>query len=1455
LLGPHDSNSHKAPSLTFSSVRPRIVLRGALIFALYLLVFILLDFWAHSVQVFPGIVAWYPPDGLSLAFLLTFGTPFLPGFAIASLISSLFVFHFSVPLSTLIGWAILISLAYGGAVWFLRQYVQIDTQLRKPRDLFWIITAIAAIASILATISVSSMIASGIIPKAQSLWASVQWWIGEMIGVLVVTPTLLIFVMPYLKRFVAGEEFLLNISFPRLSRLILTQTLGIFVVLYIAFYSSWSNNFHPYFLIAIPLIWIAIQHGLPGASLGVSLVNFAIVRIAEWHEFNFVELGQLQLLMLVISLASLFIGIIVSEHKRSLTTSNTAIARQRNKITYELIIISIMAAATWILEYTFDFFETVTDWERRNHIRGLDETLVTISVLGLVGAVFSYRRWKEVEAETRAREKAQVELQGLYGELEARVQERTSDLSRANELLQAEIAERRQADAALKNAEAKYRTLVEQLPAATYIMEYGEITNPIYVSPQIETIFGFTAKEWLADPDLWVNQLYPEDRDKVLAEFDLREKLSQPIDLDYRIVTRQGRVLWIHDQSVLILDETGRRYGHGLIFDITERKKVEESLEQSEKRFRALIENSTEAITLLDSNGGIVYDSPAAPGMLGYGPGEWMDKNIFEFLHPEDIATILPLFQSLSRMPGARSNNILRVKHKNDSWRWIEAVVTNLLEEPAVKAIVANYRDITERRQAEEALIESDQRFRDLFENSPVSIWEEDFSQVKAYLDSLKNEVQTDFGTYLMEHPDMVSTCATLVKILDVNQASLELQGAATKAELLENRSNIFSSKTLVAFQQELITIWNRERRLEIDGIQQTLDGRERDVRIIWAVVPGYEDNYSRVLVSLIDITERKLAEERIQRQLKRLNALRTIDTAISSSFDLDVILDILLEQVLSQLGVDASAVLLVNTQMQTIEYAASRGFHSHALRHTHLKLGEGYASQAVLQRKTIHISSLMESGGKLADALQSAHEEFVDYYGAPLIVKGEVKGVLEIYHHSHLKSSAEWLEFLETLAGQTAIAIDNAQLFENLQRSNAELEQRVARRTAELNQTNLELEHANRTKDEFLATMSHELRTPLNSVLGLAESLLEQRRDPLSDYQQKSLQIIESSGRHLLELINDILDLSKIEAGKFDYYPQPVSVDELCRASLTFVKEQATRKFITITYTEETAVSKIYADPRRLKQILVNLLTNAVKFTLNHGQVDLQVRADAEQGRVQFSVSDNGIGIALEDLKQLFIPFAQVDSSLTREYEGTGLGLALVQKLTDLHGGSVDVESEVGKGSRFTINLPWRNDMEVIELPRKPLIGNSKQAEKSNVPSKALPKRGIVLLADDNMANILTIGDYLESHGYEVIIAQDGLKAIEKAQTTHPDIILLDIQMPVMNGLEAMAHLRANARYADIPIIALTALAMPGDRERCLLAGASEYMSKPVSLKTLKQTIEDLLQNSAGDWQHVISK
>ena len=591
------------------------------------------------------------------------------------------------------------------------------------------------------------------------------------------------------------------------------------------------------------------------------------------------------------------------------------------------------------------------------------------------------------------------------------------------------------------------------------------------------------------------------------------------------------------------------------------------------------------------------------------------------------------------------------------------------------------------------------------------------------------------------------------------------------------------------------------------------------------------------ILVLSHDITARKRADAQIQRQLQRLSGLWMIDQSISSNLDLPATLEIVLQQVRALLGVDAADILLYDSASGQLEYYAGQGFRTPAICQSSVEFMQGLAGQVGLQRKTLHVPDLGTAGAQFVRAELLREEDFVGYLGVPLVVKGLLKGILEIFHRAPLHPDEEWVNFAESLSGQAAIAIDNAQLFEGLQKSKAELEQRVAERTADLQRVNVELEHAHHAKDQFLANMSHELRTPLTGILGMAEALQLSAYGQATERQLKSLKIIETSGRHLLALINDILDISKIEAGKFDLHPEKVYVEEICRASLSFIKEQAQKKSITINFQREPAVETLLADSRRMKQILVNLLNNAVKFMSEHGQVTLAVRGDLENKLAYFSVSDTGIGIAPEDLRLLFVPFTQLDSRINRQYEGTGLGLALAMRLTEMHGGSLTVESEVGRGSCFTVSVPWPPP--TARLVARP-TPESAEPEKSILP--APNSRGNVLLVDDNEINIEALGDYLQFLGYRTSVAHTGLEALIKAEETMPRLILMDIQMPVMDGLEAIRRLRADPRFVATPIIALTALAMPGDREHCLQAGANDYLSKPVSLKEMTRIIADLL-------------
>lgn len=588
-------------------------------------------------------------------------------------------------------------------------------------------------------------------------------------------------------------------------------------------------------------------------------------------------------------------------------------------------------------------------------------------------------------------------------------------------------------------------------------------------------------------------------------------------------------------------------------------------------------------------------------------------------------------------------------------------------------------------------------------------------------------------------------------------------------------------------------------------------------------------------------------------------------------------------------------------------------------------------------------------------------------YLTIPLEMDKSLAGILGFQAEREQRTWSEEDNRLLKMFGEVfASALERKKMEVALRDERAQLSKRVEERTAALSAVNAELARALRTKDEFLASMSHELRTPLSAILSISEMLEEEIYGPLNQEQRKSVMSIMESGHHLLNLINDILDLSKIEAGKVNLEISPVSVEEVCQAALRLIKPQAQKKKLSISLTVDSQVTTIRADERFLKQMLVNLLSNAVKFTGDGGRIGLEVRGNREDEALRFVVWDTGIGIAQEQLGLLFKPFTQLDSSLSRHYGGTGLGLALVARIAEMHGGSVSVESTPGKGSSFSIFLPWKEDESepvrdpapVLAQPARHVLlveDSRSDAEqisrylhemgftsdvhihgtnvvervldvnpdiiildlilpdrdgwevlsqlKSNERTMDIPviiasviddraqglrlgaseyivkpvtrerfrkalhaalKKGstankalviatqgkegtggkmgpLILLAEDNETTILSITDYLVAKGYQVMVARNGREAIERVREAHPEVILMDIQMPGMDGLEATKCIKAEPGLNHIPIIALTALAMAGDRERCLEAGADSYLSKPVSLKGLIQTIEEL--------------
>lgn len=400
------------------------------------------------------------------------------------------------------------------------------------------------------------------------------------------------------------------------------------------------------------------------------------------------------------------------------------------------------------------------------------------------------------------------------------------------------------------------------------------------------------------------------------------------------------------------------------------------------------------------------------------------------------------------------------------------------------------------------------------------------------------------------------------------------------------------------------------------------------------------------------------------------------------------------------------------------------------------------------------------------------------------------------------------------------------------LQSTYVTLEQRITEKTAHLQQVILALERANKMKSEFLANMSHELRTPLNAIIGFAEVLRDKIAGDLNEEQTDFVNDIHSSGCHLLQMINDILDLSKIEAGRMELQPEVFLVPEAIVDVYTILKGLASKKHLELKTAILTDVKSIEADRVKFKQILYNLLSNAIKFTPEKGTIILE--AGIVDDMLQVSVSDTGIGMKSEDQEKVFKEFWQADSSIARKYEGTGLGLALTKRIVEMHGGKIWFESEYGKGSVFSFALPLKaqartkKPKEPAAIPRQIVAPGGKEA------------KTVLVVEDDRMASdILTL--YLTNAGYNVIVAVDGEEAIKKAMEFHPFLITLDIMLPKKDGWDVLSELKNSPDVADIPVIILS---MIDNKELGFSLGAAEYLMKPIDRVRFLDTVNSCMSH-----------
>jgi len=555
--------------------------------------------------------------------------------------------------------------------------------------------------------------------------------------------------------------------------------------------------------------------------------------------------------------------------------------------------------------------------------------------------------------------------------------------------------------------------------------------------------------------------------------------------------------------------------------------------------------------------------------------------------------------------------------------------------------------------------------------------------------------------------------------------------------------------------------------------------------------------------------------EAALQRKVVETRTLYEIGQEITAQVALEPTLHLIVERARELLQAEVSVLALRQEGSDTFATQAYSGTLTEALAGLRFRPGEGLGGRVVVTGMPMMVHDYLQEyrESPFLGAVQEAGIRSV--VAVPLKARGTVIGVLAVTSRTPSKFREEDRQLLSALADQAAIAIENVKLYEQVKRHAEELEAKVEVRTRELQEANRRLEAASRHKSEFLANMSHELRTPLNAIIGFTRLVMRRSKDILPERQYENLEKILISADHLLALINDILDLSKIEAGRMEVQPVSFELEALVDLCLRTVEPMVKSERVRLLKEMEADLPLLSTDQDKLKQILMNLLSNAIKFT-EAGTITVTARRC--DGQVEIAVADTGIGIPGEALELIFEEFRQVDSSTTRKYSGTGLGLSISRHLARLLGGDITVKSTVGVGSTFTVTIPPRYEAAqpamraVVPAPRE--------------EPAAEPEAGKVVLAiDDDPDVIYLLRENLTEAGYHVVGALSGEEGLQKARELRPLAITLDILMPHKDGWEILRELKADPATKEIPILVVSIV---DNKDLGYRLGAFDYLLKP---------------------------
>jgi PAS domain S-box-containing protein len=953
-----------------------------------------------------------------------------------------------------------------------------------------------------------------------------------------------------------------------------------------------------------------------------------------------------------------------------------------------------------------------------------------------------------------------------------------NDIAVAVQGMARDISERKRVEEELRKSRERFELAVEGSNDGWW--DWNMLINDVYFSPRWKSMLGYEEHEFENCFASWETALHPDDHARAMATIaDYVDGRTSHYTLEHRLQHKDGTYRWILARAAILRDANGKPFRmSGSHTDITERKQVENALRQSEEKYRELIENANDIIYTINLSGGFTSMNRAGERMTGYTREEALRMNIADVIQPEDADRVRARIAKNLAGVGAPDFE-LEIFAKGGGSVTMDISSRLIHQDGVVVGIQGIGRDITERKRVDEKLRESEEKYRSLLENIPDVTWTTDEKGNTIFISA---NVESVYGFT----PD---------ELLSEDQQSwLGRIHPDDAGQVLEGYHSLFTEKKPYDVEFRI------QRK---DGVWIWLHDRAR--------MPYEKDGVLYADGVFSDITERKRADA--ERRI-----ISEIMQGIVTTSNLDELLKLTHNSIRKLLSAENCFVTIydLSTSLMNFEFWADK-FDSAP---EPSPLGTGFSGYVFRTGQPMLLDREQTDEFVRRGEVERSGTYSASWLGVPLRTPSGTIGVMVVQNYEDANAYTQRdLEFLSMVGDQIALAIER-------KRGERELEQ--ARDAA--------LQSA-RLKSEFLANMSHEIRTPMNGVIGMAGLLLDTQLDA---EQTEFAETIRASGDALLTIINDILDFSKIEAGKLQFETLDFDLSNAVESTVELLAERAHGKQIELASLIYSDVTRsLRGDPGRLRQVLTNLIGNAIKFT-EHGEVVVRAERDRETDShidIRFTVTDTGIGISEAARENLFQAFTQADGSTTRKYGGTGLGLAISKQLVELMGGEIGVTSTEGKGSTFWFTANFAKQAGLV-------LGTK--------PDLLTLDRLHALIVDDNATNRKILSHQLDSWGMSHEEADSGSRALELLRSAAAngkpyDLAILDFMMPGMDGFELARTIKCDPAIAAVPMVLLTSYGQRGDGAAAREAGIAAYLTKPVRQSQLFDCLANVMSQTSN--------